>query len=164
MCWLRALTVWHSVAASAPEHAFKIPTISRAKRSTAMPCWAAHGGRLLFVVRSIFFSSECNTDLGCTNKFTHNNEKVQTPMSKHQNCPKDQHAAALIIFNDRNRGIIVCIANTDRCSKGKASIHGVSDRLIVCKMYGPAIGSLCVKPIGNSRSMALLWSPDRWSA
>jgi hypothetical protein len=34
------LTVWHSVAASAPPTTFKKPTISRAKRSAAMPCSA----------------------------------------------------------------------------------------------------------------------------
>ena len=34
-------TSWHSVAASALSRAFKKPQISRAKRSTAMPCWAA---------------------------------------------------------------------------------------------------------------------------
>jgi hypothetical protein len=31
------LTVWHSVAASAPGEAFKNRTISRAKRSAGMP-------------------------------------------------------------------------------------------------------------------------------
>src|SRR6476620_4583724 len=38
-------TAWHSVAASAPPTTFKNLTISRAKRSTAMPCWAANRGR-----------------------------------------------------------------------------------------------------------------------
>ncbi len=35
------LTVWASVAASALAAAFKKPTILRAKRSTACPCWTA---------------------------------------------------------------------------------------------------------------------------
>src|SRR6266508_1970367 len=34
-------TVWHSVAASALGVTSQKPTISRAKRSTAMPCWVA---------------------------------------------------------------------------------------------------------------------------
>ena len=34
-------TAWHSVAASALEKVSQIAAISRAKRSTAMPCWAA---------------------------------------------------------------------------------------------------------------------------
>jgi len=34
-------TGWHSAAASAPQRAFKMQTISRAKRSAAMPGWAA---------------------------------------------------------------------------------------------------------------------------
>src|SRR5439155_11332117 len=67
-------TAWRSVAASAPEPAFKIATISRAKRSTATPCSAAAGVQPFQLVYSVwlpFLAYEVDNEKNEENKYNY---------------------------------------------------------------------------------------------
>src|SRR5690349_12021176 len=56
-------TGWHSAAASAPQRAFKMRTISRATRSAAMPGWTAR--RLRIEIKLQFHHTFNLGKIGC---------------------------------------------------------------------------------------------------